>query len=118
MRNHDFNKSFLAEGAIAAHRLVKFGTADDAIVIAAAGADAIIGVNDLAVAQGEVASVVMGGVAIVEYGGTVTRGALLTSDASGRAVAAATTNRVIGVAMVSGVVGDLGSVLLSAGQVP
>ncbi len=118
MRNHDFNKSFLAEGAIAAHRLVKFGTADDAIVQAAAGADLTIGVNDLAVAQGEVATVVMGGVAIVEYGGNVTRGALLTANASGQAVTAATTNRVIGVAMVSGVAGDLGSVLLAPSTAP
>jgi len=63
---------------------------------------------------------VLSGVATVEYGGTVTVGALLISDSTGRAIAAtaaAGTNvRTIGVAMVAGVVGDLGAVLLSPGS--
>ncbi|EHN77499.1 hypothetical protein SMCF_2974, partial [Streptomyces coelicoflavus ZG0656] len=53
----------------------------------------------------------------VEYGGPVTRGARLTSDAEGRAVAAAPaagqTVEIIGRAMVSGVLGDFGKANLS-----
>lgn len=118
-RNHEFNKGFIAGGAIAAKRLVKFHTADNSVVQAAAVGDFIIGVSDLAAASAEHVTVVMGGIAIVEYGGAVTRGAQLTTDASGKAVVAApaagTNNRVIGIAMVSGVSGDLGSVLLQPG---
>jgi hypothetical protein len=120
-RNHEFNKGFVAEAAIAAKRIVKFGTADNAVVQAAAVGDSLIGVSDLAAASAEHVTVVMGGIAIVEYGGTITRGGLVTSDADGKAVAAApaagANNRTIGVAMVSGVAGDLGSVLLQPGSV-
>lgn len=120
-RNAEFNKGFVAGGAIAAKRIVKFGSADNAVVQAAAVADFAIGVSDLAVASADHVTVVMGGIAIVEYGGNVTRGAMLTTDADGKAVTAApaagTNNRVIGIAMVSGVSGDLGSVLLQPGMV-
>lgn len=120
-RNHEFNKGFVAGAAIAAKRIVKFGSADNAVIQAAAVSDALIGVADLAAASGDHVTVVMGGIAIVEYGGTITRGGHVTSDASGKAVAAApgagTNNRVIGIAMVSGVSGDLGSVLLQPGSV-
>lgn len=121
MRNHEFNKGFVAGGAIAAKRIVKFHTADNSVVQASAVADFAIGVADLAAAAAEHVTVVMGGIAIVEYGGSVTRGALLTADANGKAVTAApaagTNNRIIGIAMVSGVSGDLGSVLLQPGMV-
>lgn len=118
MRNQDFQKGFLAGGVIAAHRIVKFGSSDTQVVQAAAATDSLIGVADLgAAASGDSVSVVMGGIAVVEYGGTVTRGALLTADASGKAVAAApangANNRIIGTALVSGVTGDLGSVLIT-----
>lgn len=120
-RNHEFNKGFVAGAAIAAKRIVKFGSADNAVVQAAAVADFSIGVSDLAAASGEHVTVVMGGIAIVEYGGPITRGALVTTDADGKAVAAApaagANNRIVGVAMVSGVSGDLGSVLLQPGSV-
>jgi hypothetical protein len=120
-RNHEFNKGFVAGAAIAAKRIVKFGAADNAAIQAAAATDALMGVSDLAASTGEHVTVVMGGIAIVEYGGPVTRGGLLTADANGKAVAAApsagSNNRTIGVAMVSGVSGDLGSVLLQPGSV-
>ena len=56
-------------------------------------------------------------IADVVLGGAVTRGDLLTSDANGAAItatAAAGTNiRVIGIALVSGVAGDIIPVLLN-----
>ena len=42
-------------------------------------------------------------------------GALLTADGDGKAVTAADGNRVIGIAEVSGVAGDIGQVLLAPG---
>lgn len=116
------HKSFRAGGAISPFRLVRHGTADDTVVQASAVGDALIGVNvniNVPGAQARV-DIVISGVAEVEYGGTVTRGALLTTDASGRAVVAApaagTNNRIIGVALEAGVVGDIGTVNLSPGS--
>lgn len=121
MRNHNFIKGFTAGGVIAAARIVKFGSSDTAVVQAAAATDSLIGVSELgASATGNSCSVVMGGVAAVEYGGNVTRGQMLTADSNGKAVAAApaagVNNRVIGVAMSSGVSGDIGDVLISPAQ--
>jgi hypothetical protein len=118
MRNNDFIKGFKAGAVILPRRIVKFGANDVTAIQAAAAADASIGVSDLgAAAIGDHVSVVMGQVAIVEYGGNVTRGAQLTSDADGKAVTAAPSAganvRIIGTAMVSGVSGDLGSVFIA-----
>ncbi|MGH8568782.1 MAG: DUF2190 domain-containing protein, partial [Gammaproteobacteria bacterium] len=63
----------------------------------------------------------LAGTAEVEYGGTVTRGGLLTADSVGRAIAAApaagVNNRIIGIALVSGVISDIGLVQLAPGQI-
>lgn len=122
MNNPTLIKTLTAGGAVAARRLVKFGSADGAVVQAAAATDGVIGVSEaIGAASGERVDVVFAGVAEVEYGGTVTRGALLTSDASGKAIAAApaaaAAARVIGIAMVSGVSGDIGSVLIAPGEI-
>lgn len=135
MNNPGLIKNFKAETAVAAYRIVKFGASDDTVAQAAANTDAMMGVNGaLAGDAGKRVDIVLSGVAEVEYGGNVTRGDLLTADANGRAVAvtrhthtentagaytqnattaAAGNVRVIGVAMVSGVLGDIGSVNIS-----
>ena len=87
--------------------------------VAAVG-DFLMGVlTGLDAAVNEPADVVQGGIADVEYGGVVTRGAPLTSDATGRAVVAApaagVNNRIVGFAEVSGVLGDIGAVRLAIG---
>jgi hypothetical protein len=112
-------KSFLAEAAVTKHRIIKFGSDDDSVVHGAAATDKLIGVSDfIDVDAGERVDVHLVGPVHVEYGGVVARGDLLTSDASGRAIATTTTdNRVVGVAMQSGVLGDIGSVLLKQGIV-
>lgn len=83
-------KTMDAGGAIAHRRFVKF-SADYTVVQASAATDAIIGVSDCpgGVASGSRVDVVLFGFAELEYGAAVTRGALLTSDASGKAIAAA-----------------------------
>ena len=111
MRNHGLIKTFNAGAAVAARRIVKFGADERNVVVGAAATDKLIGVSDdIAAASGDP----------VEYGGTVAIGDLLTSDSTGRAVAATpsagTNNRIIGVAMVAGVVSDLGAVLIGQGS--
>lgn len=119
-QGYDIVRTYTAGAAIAAKRIVKF-SADYTVIQGAAANDALIGVADLAaVATGDRVDVSREGLVDVEYGGTVARGDLLTSDATGRAVTAApaagVNNRIVGIAEVSGVVGDIGSVLLSVGS--
>lgn len=122
LRNIGLVKTFFAGAAIQPARLVKFDADDRTVIQGTAGADAVFGVSDAisAAATGERVDVVMSGIAPVVYGGTVTRGQLLMSDSTGRAItatAAAGTNvRYAGVAMVSGVVGDIGDISLSPGS--
>lgn len=135
MHNPQLTKTFVADGAIAKRRIVKFGGADGKAAQADAATDALFGVAaDLDAADGARVDVHMAGVAEVEYGGNVTRGALLTADADGKAIAvtrhthtenaagtytqdattgAGSAGRVIGIALVSGVAGDIGSVQIA-----
>lgn len=113
-------KNFVAGAAIAAYRIVKFDSDDNTVIQSAAATDAVLGVaTSLPAASGERVDVILNGIAEVEYGGNVTRGALLTADSDGKAVAAAPSagvnNRIIGIAYKSGVSGDIGSVLLTQG---
>jgi hypothetical protein len=59
----------------------------------------------------------MVGIAPVEYGGNVTRGDPLTSDGDGKAITATAAGgsnvRLIGIAGSSGVLGDIGSAIIS-----
>ena len=113
--NPVLTKTYSAGGGIAARTIVKFAASDLTVVAAAAAADLAIGVNDvLAVVSGERADIHLSGVVDVVYGGAVTRGQALTSDATGRAIAASNAGEIcIGFAEVSGVANDIGSVLLA-----
>jgi hypothetical protein len=122
MRNEGLQKTLVAGAAVTKNRILKFG-ADDLTAIHAAGStDLLMGVSDnLGAASAEPFDVIIDGLALVEYGGTVTRGDLLTADSVGRAIAAApaagVNARVIGVAMLSGVLGDIGSVRMAPGRI-
>lgn len=119
MRNELLNKSYTAEGVIPAYRIVKFGTADGGVLVAAAATDKVIGVTGRLgfAAIGDRGDVVRAGIAEVEYGATVAAGDDLMSDGSGRAIVAAASAganvRTIGQAEVAGVVSDIGSMLIS-----
>lgn len=117
-----FVKTLIAGAAVNGGRFVKFGATDLAVLLAAGAAatEFIIGVSDyvpdgnggavITAIDNEV-DVIRGGLAHIELGGTVVRGAPLTSDATGRAVTAApaagTNNRIGGFADASGVIGDV-----------
>lgn len=118
MRNEGLQKTLIAGAAVAKNRIVKFGAADTAAIQAAASTDLLIGVSDnLGASSGEPFDVIVDGIALVEYGGNVTRGQKLTADADGKAIAAApaagVNAQIIGIAMLSGVSGDIGSVRIA-----
>ncbi|KKC27435.1 capsid cement protein [Sphingomonas sp. SRS2] len=111
-------KGFKAGGAIGARLFIKFGSADDSVVQGAAATDLLIGVStDISADSGEPVDVHTDGIREIIYGGNVTRGAKLTSDASGKAITAApaqgVNNQIGGIAMVSGVSGDIGLVKIA-----
>lgn len=118
MRNEGLIKTYYADAAITKHRIVKYGSDDNNCAQATAVTEKLLGVADSlgAVAAADPVDVIMDGIATVEYGGNVTRGDWLTTDAAGKAVTAApgvdAIVECIGRAQVSGVDGDLGSVLL------
>lgn len=118
MRTEMLIKSYRSDAAVLAKRIVKAGAADGSIAQAAAATNAIMGVSDSlgASAAGQIMDVVVGGYANVIYGGTVTRGAPLTSDAAGKAIVATVLGqRLIGFAAVAGVAGDEGTVHVQLG---
>jgi hypothetical protein len=122
MANTLLNKGGTAQAAIAPCRIVKPGSLDGTYVQAAAAADFLVGVcESVGPDAGERVDIVKVGIADVEFGGTVVRGGPVTSDASGKAiaaVAAATVTRIIGFAEVSAVAGDIAPVLLAPGVMP
>jgi hypothetical protein len=115
-------KAFNASGAISPYRIVRITSADN-VEQAAAVSHTLIGVNsDLTIASGERVEIITYGIAWVEAGAAIAVGLPVTSDASGRGVAAApaagTNNRIIGFALEAAVAaGDQIRVLLSPGQI-
>ncbi|WP_439363087.1 capsid cement protein [Bradyrhizobium sp. DASA03005] len=112
MANNGLTKSYTAEGAISANAIVKVGANDYGILQGAAATDKLIGITtEVAAVLGEQADVVLEGIADLKLGGAVARGDLLTSDAAGLGVTAApaagSNNRIIAMALISGVAGDL-----------
>lgn len=70
-------------------------------------------------AAGVAATVAIAGISRVVCGGNITLGALVTSDAAGKAVAATTGNEVAGRAMAAGSAGAIIPVLLKlSGRAP
>lgn len=107
--NHGLIKSYTAGGAIAANTIVKFGATDTTVVPAAAATDLSIGVSDLAASSGQMVDCIMDGIAMVKAAGSITRGQPVTANASGQAIAATPGAgvRIVGIALASGVSGDL-----------
>lgn len=110
--NPILTKSYLAEAAIAACRIVKFGTGDGVVIQAAAAADASIGISEqIASDSGDRVDVIHSGIGFLEMAGVVARGGPITSDTVGRGVAAAPATganaRVIGFALVTSASGDI-----------
>lgn len=123
MPNPVLVKSYVAEAAVLPYRVVKFGTADGAVIQSTAAGDAHVGVADSLgqATAGTRVDVVQGGIAEAEAGAAITRGALLSVDASGRVITAAasagTNVGVIGRALVSaGAAGEIINILIAPGS--
>lgn len=111
-------KSVKCTAAVAAFTLAKFGADDDTMSTGVAATDNVVGVFQHAtVVAGEEVRVMLGGISRVKLGGTVARGDLIGSDASGQGVAVApaagTNNRIVGIALASGVSGDIIPMLIA-----
>jgi hypothetical protein len=112
-------KTYIATAAIAAFRIVKCGSNDGEVTQATASTEALFGVTGsiAAAAANDRVDVNRAGIVPVEFGGTVTRGAKLTADSNGKAVAAAPAQgvnaHIIGIAEVSASAGDIGLILLA-----
>lgn len=121
-----------AGGTIYNHRILAFGSSDDVVVQASASTDLFMGVSYLPNAHedpvrigqaiptpsldaGDTVDMVINGYPQVEYGGTVARGTAVTSDADGKAVAAAAGDQILGYAGFSAVDGDIGPVIIQRG---
>lgn len=121
MSNEGIVKTYISSAAIVKHRIVKHGSGDRIATQASAATDLLIGVADLLGADGASVpvDVIRSGVALVEFGGTVTRGQKLTADADGKAIVAApavgVNAQIIGIAEVSGAAGDIGKVFIALG---
>jgi hypothetical protein len=107
--------SLQAEATINDFRFVKGGTADGVVIQAAAATDNGVGAVRYGGSAGQQVRVQVAGIAKIKVGaGGVTRWTRVTSDATGQAVAWATTNRCFGIALESGAVGEIVPVLLVA----
>jgi hypothetical protein len=112
-------QSYDSAASIAAYTIVAASSVT-AVAVATSATALLTGVTtDVASDAGGLCDVVLAGTTPVRYGGTVTIGAPLTADSTGRAVVAAPStgvnNRIIGFARSAGVVGDIGTVLLAPG---
>lgn len=111
----------LAGASVGPNLIVKNSGTDDTVVVSTAATEVLLGVTPPTVTtpSGGRVDVILDGVVEVLAGGTVTRGTWQTSTAAGACVDAApaggTNNGVIGVALASGVSGDLVSVRLAVG---
>jgi hypothetical protein len=86
---------------------------------AGAGLSAVGVLQNDPAAAGRAAEVAISGVVPVEFGGVVTIGLSLASDAAGKAVAAAVGDQILGVATEAGGDGTVGSILFQPrGLVP
>lgn len=114
-------KSVKAGAAITAYTVAKFGSDDDTMIPGAAVTDPLMGIFQHDAASGAEVRVMVTGISRAKAGGSITRGAALTVDASGQVVAASpaagTNNYIIGFALASGVSGDIIPVLLAPGRI-
>ncbi len=110
-------KSVAAGASVTAFTIAKMGSDDNTMVPAAASTDLLIGVFQHDAASGAEVRVMLSGISRVKAGGSITRGNMVTSDASGYAVAvsagAGTNAYAIGYALASASSGDIIPVLIT-----
>lgn len=122
MSNPLLIKNYVAAAAVLPYRIVAFGATEGEVQQAAAATNPMCGITGQlgAEATGDRIDVTKVGRALVTFGGTVSQGNPLTSDATGRAILAAPAAgvmvRIIGYAEQNAVAGDIADCLISIGQ--
>ncbi len=117
------SKAAKCTAAIAAqYTIATFGADDDTLSVASGAANSLVGVFQSTTANpGDSVEVMVTGISSVVLGGNVTRGDYITSAANGSGVTAApaagANANVIGIALESGVSGDIIAVLLAPGRI-
>lgn len=117
-----FVKTFSAAGTIAHRRIVTFNANDGEVAQATGPTQRLAGVLDCpgGAVLGQRVDVVLFGPAEIDFAGTVLPGAYITSDADGKAVAAApatgVNNFLAGRALVNAAAGDIARTLVNPGM--
>lgn len=121
-QNIEVAKGYDAGGAMTKMRFVKEVAGSPQVVVQCdtAGERAIgvtmFSVSDSEILRGKGASVILDGIAILEAGGAVPEFALVTTDASGRAVVAVSGNWILGVCReAAAAIGNQCSIVLADG---
>lgn len=95
------------------YKLVELNSSGQVSACNAAGELSIGVLQNKPSAAGQAAEVaIVGSVSKVVLGATVAAGAKVTTDASGRAVTAVSTNTVIGICLKGGAVNEIGEILV------
>ena len=110
-------KAFVVVGSIPKNTFAKLGASDGLVTAATAATDTANGVvQAIDAADGEHCDLIMGGIAKVTAGGAIALGAQVTPGADGKAVAAASGNKVAGIAVEAATAdGQVIPVLLTPG---
>lgn len=117
--NFVLDKGFIAAAAVTKFRAVKMSGAVDTITPVTAANDQVIGIAQYSVSADEItdkkrASVRLAGISEMEIAETINEGDEIAIDTVGRAVVAAATERVVGVALsAAGTSGNRVSVALA-----
>jgi hypothetical protein len=103
-------KSLECTAAIATnYTIAKHGADDDHASLATAATDNLIGIfQHITTTADDMVKIMLSGISPVVYGGAVTRGDPLTSNATGQAIVATAGQSIIGYATISGVLNDIG----------
>jgi hypothetical protein len=118
--NFVLDKGFKAAAAVTKFRAVKGTGNNDEVTPVTADTDIPLGVAQYSVSAGEITkgkrvSVRMAGISEMECAGTIQQGALVCIDATGKAETGTAGDRVIGVALMDGAVGNRIAVALIVG---
>lgn len=122
MSNVLLRKNYIADAAITPWTIVKVGSDSSHVATATTAADAMLGVTgEVGPASGERVDISLAGIEYVVAGAAFSAGVALTSDGSGRAIAAAPATGVnvttIGTALeAASAAGDVVRVLLGLGS--
>jgi len=120
--NPGLSKTYDAQGVIPRNCIVKAGSSECTVTVAAAATDALLGVSGVVgAADAMPIEVIHSGIADVKIGGFVSYGDWIASDANGYGVKAnpssGQTCEAIGKALESGNSGDIVRVLITLTQV-